>query len=50
MINGADSYTTFRQGTNTVTYSDQLLSDAVVGYVRTFSPIIQQIEGRITTQ
>jgi 2',3'-cyclic-nucleotide 2'-phosphodiesterase (5'-nucleotidase family) len=50
MINGGDSYTTFLQGTNTVTYSDQLLSDVVVGYVRQFSPISQQIEGRITTQ
>ena len=48
MINGGDSYTTFLQGTNTVTYSDQLLADVVVGYVRQFSPINQQIEDRIT--
>jgi 5'-nucleotidase len=50
MINGGDSYTTFQQGTNTVTYSDQLLADVVVGYARQFSPINQQIEGRITPQ
>jgi 5'-nucleotidase len=49
MINGGDSYTTFQRGTNTVTYSDQLLADVVVGYVQQFSPINQQIEDRITT-
>jgi hypothetical protein len=47
MINGGDNYTTFQRGTNPVIYSDQLLSDALVGYVRQFSPINQQIEGRI---
>jgi 5'-nucleotidase len=49
MINGGDSYTTFQRWTNTVTYSDQLLADVVVGYVQQFSPINQQIEDRITT-
>jgi 5'-nucleotidase len=48
MINGGDSYTTFQQGTNTVTYSDQLLADVVVDYVRQFNSINQQIEGRIS--
>jgi hypothetical protein len=37
-------------GTTTVIYSDQLLSDVLVGYARQFSPINQQIEGRITLQ
>jgi 5'-nucleotidase len=50
MINGGDNYTTFEQGADPVTYSDQLLSDVIVGYVRQFSPINQQIEGRITLQ
>jgi 5'-nucleotidase len=50
MINGGDNYTTFTQGANTVIYSDELLSDAIVGYVRQFSPITQEIEGRITLQ
>jgi hypothetical protein len=35
---------------NPVVYSDQLLSDAIVGYARQFSPINQQIEDRITAQ
>jgi 2',3'-cyclic-nucleotide 2'-phosphodiesterase (5'-nucleotidase family) len=47
MINGGDNYTTFQQGANPVIYSDQLLSDAIVGYVGEFSPITQKIEGRI---
>jgi len=50
MYNGGDSYTTFQQGTNPVIYSDELLYDMITGYVRQFSPIGQQIEGRITTQ
>jgi 5'-nucleotidase len=49
MFNGGDNYTAFKQGTNPVIYSDQLLSDVIVAYVRQFSPINQQIEGRITT-
>ena len=48
MINGGDNYTTFLQGANPVVYSDQLLSDAIIGYVGAFSPITQEIEGRIT--
>jgi 2',3'-cyclic-nucleotide 2'-phosphodiesterase (5'-nucleotidase family) len=48
MFNGGDNYTVFKQGTNPVIYSDQLLSDMVVDYVRQISPINQQIEGRIT--
>jgi 5'-nucleotidase len=50
MINGGDNYTTFQQGANPVIYSDQLLSDVLAGYVQQFSPINQQIEGRITPQ
>jgi 5'-nucleotidase len=50
MINGGDNYTTFQRGTNPVIYSDHLLSDVLVGYVRQFSPINQQIEGRISPQ
>ena len=50
MINGGDNYTTFQQGTNPVVYSDQLLSDVLVAFARQFSPINQQIEGRITAQ
>jgi 5'-nucleotidase len=50
MINGGDNYTTFQQGTNSVIYSDQLLSDVLVDYVRQFSPINQHIEGRISPQ
>ena len=49
MYNGGDNYTMFKQGTNPVIYSDQLLYDVVSGYLRQFSPINQQIEGRITT-
>jgi hypothetical protein len=48
MLNGGDNYTTFQQGANPVIYSDQLLSDAIIGYVRLSSPIKQQIESRIT--
>jgi 5'-nucleotidase len=48
MINGGDNYTTFQRGTNPVIYSDELLSDAIVGYVGEFNPITQKIEGRIT--
>jgi hypothetical protein len=33
-----------------VIYSDQLLSDVLVGYVRQFSQINQQIEERISPQ
>ena len=50
MLNGGDSYTTFQQGANPVIYSDVLLYDTITGYVRQFSPIEQQIEGRISTQ
>ena len=50
MINGGDNYTTFQRGTNPVVYSDQLLSDVLVAYARQFSPINQQIEGRITVR
>jgi hypothetical protein len=50
MINGGDNYATFQRGTNPVIYSDQLPSDVLVGYVRQFSPINQQIEGRISPQ
>jgi 2',3'-cyclic-nucleotide 2'-phosphodiesterase (5'-nucleotidase family) len=49
MYNGGDNYTMFKQGTNPVIYSHQLLYDVVAGYVGRFSPINQQIEGRITT-
>ena len=48
MYNGGDNYTTFQQGANPVIYSDQLLYDVLTEYVRQFSPISQQIEGRIT--
>jgi 5'-nucleotidase len=47
--NGGDNYTMFKQGTNPVIYSDQVLYDVITGYFRQFSPINQQIEGRITT-
>ena len=50
MINGGDNYTTFQQGTHPVIYSDQLLSDVLVDYVRQFSPINQHIEGCISPQ
>ena len=46
---GGDNYTMFKQGTNPVIYSDQVLYDVLSGYFRQFSPINQQIEGRITT-
>ncbi len=49
MYNGGDNYTMFKQGTNPVIYSDQLLYDVVSGYFQEFSPISQEIEGRITT-
>jgi 2',3'-cyclic-nucleotide 2'-phosphodiesterase (5'-nucleotidase family) len=49
MYNGGDNYTMFKQGTNPVIYSDQVLYDVLSGYFRQFSPINQQIEGRITT-
>ena len=42
----------FKQGTNPVIYSDQLLYDVVSGYLGQFgssNPLNQQIEGRITT-
>ena len=52
MYNGGDNYTIFKQGTNPVIYSDQLLYDVVSGYLGQFgpdNPLNQQIEGRITT-
>ena len=49
MYNGGDNYTMFKQGTNPVIYSDQVLYDVLSGYFQQFSPINQQIEGRITT-
>src|SRR5215210_2287235 len=49
MYNGGDNYTMFKQGTNPVNYSDQVLYDVLSGYFQQFSPINQQIEGRITT-
>lgn len=49
MYNGGDEYTTFGQGTNPTVYSDTLLSDALVSYLKANSPINQQVEGRITT-
>ncbi|MDQ3910278.1 MAG: 5'-nucleotidase C-terminal domain-containing protein [Actinomycetota bacterium] len=49
MYNGGDNYTMFKQGTNPVIYSDQVLYDVVSGYVSQFSPMDQRIEGRITT-
>lgn len=49
MYNGGDEYTTFQQGMNPTIYSDILLSDAMVDYLRAESPITQRVEGRITT-
>ena len=49
MYNGGDEYTTFQQSTNPTIYSDVLLSDVMVAYLRTESPITQRVEGRITT-
>ncbi len=51
MYNGGDNYTMFKQGTNPVTYSDQLLYDVVSGCLGQFGPdnqLEQRIEGRIT--
>lgn len=47
MFGGGDNYTTFKQGTNPVDYSAELLSDALVGYLKARSPLSQGIEGRI---
>ena len=49
MYNGGDIYTTFKPGTNTVIYSDQMLYDVISGHFGQFTPITQQIEVRITT-
>jgi 5'-nucleotidase len=53
MYNGGDNYTMFKQGTNPVIYSDEVLYDVISGYFQQFSslstPLNQQIEGRITT-
>jgi len=49
MYNGGDEYVTFKQGTNPVIYSAELLSDTLVAYFRAASPFTQQIEGRITS-
>jgi 5'-nucleotidase len=49
MFNGGDEYTTFKQETNPVIYSAELLSDTLVAYFRAESPVTQQIEGRITS-
>jgi len=49
MYKGGDNYTVFKKGTNPVIYSDQVLYDVISGYFRQFSPISQQIEGRIST-
>jgi hypothetical protein len=50
---GGDNYTMFKQGTNPVIYSDEVLYDVISGYFQQFSspstPLNQQIEGRITT-
>jgi hypothetical protein len=46
---GGDNYTMFKQGTNPVIYSDQVLYDVISAYFGWFSPINQQIEGRIVT-
>ena len=51
MYNGGDNYTMFKQGTNPVIYSDQLLYDVLSGYLGQFgpsNPLNQQIEGSIT--
>ena len=51
MYNGGDNYTIFKQGTNPVIYSDQLLYDVLSGYHGQFgpsNPLNQQIEGSIT--
>ncbi len=54
MYNGGDNYTMFKQGTNPVIYSDQVLYDVISGYFKYFrivlnKPLNQQIEGRIST-
>lgn len=49
MFGGGDEYTSFKQGTNPVDYSAELLSDALVAYLKARSPLTQGIEGRITT-
>ena len=48
MFNGGDRYTTFAQGKNSIVYSNELISDIFVHYLKAMSPISQQIEGRIT--
>lgn len=50
MYNGGDEYTTFQQGKNPTVYSDTLLSDAMVSYLKANSPIDQRVEGRIVAQ
>ena len=49
MYNGGDDYATFQKGANPTIYSDVLLSEAMVNYLRTGSPITQKVEGRIST-